>query len=138
MLRTEKVAQIADLKSRFDRMSSAVFLDFTGMTVEEVSKLRDTFRGKGIEDVTVYRGSRGDRALLEITTNSEAAIFRSLEAAAAVLLQMQNRGIKAFELSMMSSARERAGEFTLTPELANVLAQKQIETSAFYVQNVVF
>lgn len=49
MLRTEKVEQIADLKSRFDRMTSAVFLDFTGMTVEEVSKLRDTFRGKGIE-----------------------------------------------------------------------------------------
>ena len=49
MLRTEKVEQVADLKSRFDRMTSAVFLDFTGMTVEEVSKLRDTFRGKGIE-----------------------------------------------------------------------------------------
>jgi len=49
MLRTEKDAQVADLKSRFERMSSAVFLDFTGMTVEEVSKLRDTFRGKGIE-----------------------------------------------------------------------------------------
>jgi large subunit ribosomal protein L10 len=30
-------------------MSSAVFLDFTGMTVEEVSKLRDVFRAKGIE-----------------------------------------------------------------------------------------
>lgn len=49
MLRTEKLEQVADLKSRFDRMTSAVFLDFTGMTVEEVSKLRDTFRGKGIE-----------------------------------------------------------------------------------------
>jgi large subunit ribosomal protein L10 len=30
-------------------MSSAVFLDFTGMKVEEVSKLRDVFRAKGIE-----------------------------------------------------------------------------------------
>lgn len=49
MLRSEKLEQVADLKSRFERMTSAVFLDFTGMTVEEVSKLRDTFRGKGIE-----------------------------------------------------------------------------------------
>jgi large subunit ribosomal protein L10 len=30
-------------------MTSAVFLDFTGMTVEEVTKLRDTFRAKGVE-----------------------------------------------------------------------------------------
>jgi hypothetical protein len=106
--------------------------------LEVAAEIKQQLRGKGIEDVLVYRGSRGDRALLEITTNSEAAVFRSLEAAAAVLLQMQTRGINAFEVSMTSSARERAGEFTLTPELATLLAQKQIETSAFYVRHVVF
>ena len=30
-------------------MTSAVFLDFKGMTVEEVSKLRDEFRKSGVE-----------------------------------------------------------------------------------------
>jgi large subunit ribosomal protein L10 len=30
-------------------MSSAVFLDFKGMNVEEVSKLRGVFRAKGVE-----------------------------------------------------------------------------------------
>ncbi len=49
MLRTEKAEAIADIKSRFERMSSAVFVDFTGMKVEEVTKLRDIFRAKGIE-----------------------------------------------------------------------------------------
>src|SRR6478736_1524731 len=49
MERAQKAEAIKDIKSRFDRMSSAVFLDFTGMTVEEVSKLRDVFRAKGIE-----------------------------------------------------------------------------------------
>src|SRR6478735_7163770 len=49
MDRTQKAEAIASIKSRFDKMSSAVFLDFTGMTVEEVSKLRDVFRAKGIE-----------------------------------------------------------------------------------------
>jgi large subunit ribosomal protein L10 len=49
MERTAKETAVKDIKSRFDRMSSAVFLDFTGMTVEEVSKLRDKFREKGIE-----------------------------------------------------------------------------------------
>jgi large subunit ribosomal protein L10 len=49
MQRVEKAEAIKEIRSRFDRMSSAVFLDFTGMTVEEVSKLRDVFRAKGIE-----------------------------------------------------------------------------------------
>jgi large subunit ribosomal protein L10 len=49
MDRAQKAELIKDIKSRFDRMTSAVFVDFTGMTVEEVTKLRDTFRAKGIE-----------------------------------------------------------------------------------------
>ena len=49
MDRAQKTEQVKDIRSRFDRMSSAVFLDFTGMTVEEVTKLRDTFRSKGVE-----------------------------------------------------------------------------------------
>ena len=49
MDRATKAELIKDIKSRFDRMTSAVFVDFTGMTVEEVTKLRDTFRAKGIE-----------------------------------------------------------------------------------------
>jgi large subunit ribosomal protein L10 len=49
MDRTQKTEQVKDIRSRFDRMTSAVFLDFTGMTVEEVTKLRDTFRAKGVE-----------------------------------------------------------------------------------------
>ena len=49
MERAQKAEAIKVIRDRFDRMSSAVFLDFTGMTVEEVSKLRDVFRAKGIE-----------------------------------------------------------------------------------------
>ena len=49
MLRTEKAEAIQGLRDRFDRMSSAVFLDYRGMNVEEVSKLRDVFRAQGIE-----------------------------------------------------------------------------------------
>jgi large subunit ribosomal protein L10 len=49
MDRGQKAEAIRDIKSRFERMTSAVFVDFTGMTVEEVTKLRDTFRDKGVE-----------------------------------------------------------------------------------------
>jgi large subunit ribosomal protein L10 len=49
MLRTQKADQVSDLRDRFARMSSAVFVDYKGMNVEEVSKLRDVFRAKGVE-----------------------------------------------------------------------------------------
>jgi large subunit ribosomal protein L10 len=49
MATAEKNQQISEIRDRFDRMTSAVFLDFTGMTVAEVSSLRDKFRAKGVE-----------------------------------------------------------------------------------------
>jgi large subunit ribosomal protein L10 len=64
MERTAKTEAIKDIKSRFDRMSSAVFLDFTGMTVDEVSRLRDKFREKGIE-YKVLKNKLVEKALAE-------------------------------------------------------------------------
>lgn len=49
MERAEKETAIADLRGRFDRMTSAVFLDFQGMTVEDVTKLRGEFRKTGVD-----------------------------------------------------------------------------------------
>ncbi len=49
MERSQKATLIGDIKGRFDKMTSAVFLDFKGMTVEEVSKLRVEFRKSGVE-----------------------------------------------------------------------------------------
>ena len=49
MERAQKAEAIEALKAQFNKMSSAVFFDFTGMTVEEVSKLRNVFRTKGVE-----------------------------------------------------------------------------------------
>jgi large subunit ribosomal protein L10 len=49
MLRTEKEEAVKVLQERFAKMTSAVFLDYAGMTVEEVSQLRETFRKRGVE-----------------------------------------------------------------------------------------
>ncbi len=49
MERTQKATVIQSVKTSFARMSSAVFLDFKGMNVEAVSKLRDQFRKSGVE-----------------------------------------------------------------------------------------
>jgi large subunit ribosomal protein L10 len=49
MLRTDKESSIAEIKSAFERASSTVFVDYSGMTVAEVSKLRDICREKGVQ-----------------------------------------------------------------------------------------
>jgi large subunit ribosomal protein L10 len=49
MDRATKASSIDEIKGRFDKMTSAVFLDFKGMTVEEVSKLRTEFRKNGVD-----------------------------------------------------------------------------------------
>src|SRR5687768_1060252 len=64
MERAQKNEAIKDIRARFDKMSSAVFLDFTGMTVEEVSKLRDKFREKGI-DYKVLKNKLVEKALAD-------------------------------------------------------------------------
>src|SRR3954464_15215145 len=49
MERSQKETLGGSLKERFDRIRSAVFLDFKGLNVEAVSKLRDEFRKSGVE-----------------------------------------------------------------------------------------
>jgi large subunit ribosomal protein L10 len=49
MERATKDLQIGEIKTRFDKMTAAVFLDYKGMTVENDTKLRAEFRKAGVE-----------------------------------------------------------------------------------------
>ena len=49
MLRAEKKVEIDGLRDRFDRMISAVFVDYKGLNVEDVTLLRDKLRAAGVE-----------------------------------------------------------------------------------------
>ena len=53
MERATKDTQIGEIKARFDKMTAAVFLDYKGMTVANVTKLRAEFRKAGVEYVVV-------------------------------------------------------------------------------------
>jgi large subunit ribosomal protein L10 len=49
MDRTSKDAEIGRIKEKFSKMTSAVFLDYKGLNVAQVTKLRDEFRKSGVE-----------------------------------------------------------------------------------------
>jgi len=108
----------------------------------EIAAETDRFlRTLGVESVQVYQGSDPSRAFLEITTNSEAAVFRSLEAAADTLLHLLNRfpnQIQSFEILMSTSNLDRAGQFLLSRELAVALADNDTEISEFFIAHVQF
>jgi large subunit ribosomal protein L10 len=49
MDRNGKDVALGEIRERFGKMTAAVFLDFKGMTVEHVTKLRAEFRKAGVE-----------------------------------------------------------------------------------------
>lgn len=49
MDRNQKLALTNEVKGRFDKMTSVVLVDFTGLTVDAVTKLRNEFRKQGVE-----------------------------------------------------------------------------------------
>lgn len=49
MERSVKDTEIGRIKEKFSKMSSAVFLDYKGLNVAQVTRLRDEFRKSGVE-----------------------------------------------------------------------------------------
>ena len=47
--KSSKTELIGTVKGKFDKMTSAVFLNYKGMTVEQATKLRANFRKAGVE-----------------------------------------------------------------------------------------
>jgi large subunit ribosomal protein L10 len=61
-MRPDKVQAVEAIKGHFERGTAAVFLDFSGMTVAEVSLLRSQFRKSGVT-YKVLKNSLVRRAL---------------------------------------------------------------------------
>lgn len=105
------------------------------------SQLAEVLRGKGIERVGLYEGTAPGRVLVDVTTNSEGAVFQALNAAAEALLALEARNpgaVSELELYMATERRQRAGQFLLTPERARELVGKQVDVATFFLKYVQF
>lgn len=69
MDKSQKTTEIGEIRSRFDRMVSAVFVDFKGLDVATVTKLRSEFRKSGVEyrvvKNTIIRYALRDKSFAE-------------------------------------------------------------------------
>lgn len=108
--------------------------------LDAAAELQQFFRSKGIEEIEIYQGSEPDRPLLEVVTSSEAGVFRALAVAANALLRIRDAHprVGGLELLMATPTKERAGQFVITPQNAADLVAKNVELSAFYLNNVQF
>ena len=64
-MRPEKVQSVDFIRDRFARMTSAVLVDYTTMTVEEVTKMRDALRERGVE-YKVVKNTLVKKALADV------------------------------------------------------------------------
>jgi len=127
--------------------SKAGYLDLESLPhvpdarAEVTADVQQFFRSQGIQELEIWKGSQPDRLLIELSTGSEAAVFQGLTAGANALLRLRERfpqAVAAIEMLMKTPARQRAGQFLITPEAATALVAKKIDAPTFYVANVQF
>jgi hypothetical protein len=105
------------------------------------SEIMGYLRGQGVDDVRIFQGSKAKRALVEVVASSEASVFKVMKDAANCLLQMDQRfpkKLESIELYLTADGKIPAGQFTLTPDLANQLASGRVEPATFFVRYVEF
>ena len=109
--------------------------------LDMAAEVQRIFRAQGVEQVLISQGTRPERLLIDLTTNSEASVFRALEVAASALMHARDLYPSTgavFELLLSTAEREPAGQFVLTRSLAQLLADGELDPSAFFIQNVQF
>lgn len=126
-------------KAGFDDLFEWDRQDLSDMDL--AGEIKRFYRAQGIEEIGTYSGSQRKRVLIEVATNSEAALFLALEVGAKAMLELERtRGnaVDALELVMRGPNRSRGGQFVMTRELAADIVAKPKETAVFFVRNVQF
>ena len=109
--------------------------------VELATQVAEQLRSKGLIEVGIYEGSTPRRLLLEVSANSEGAVFQAIAGAAATVLALEAKqpgAVEGLELFLATDNRQRAGQFLVTPERAQELVSKQLDITGFYLKYVEF
>ncbi len=108
-------------------------------SAEVAGEVLGYLKGQGVERARIFKGTVNDRPLIEIVTPSEASVFEALKVTAAGLQQIHERsGVEAFELVLMTESQDRAGQFLLTPERADLLVTERLTAAQFFLRFVEF
>lgn len=94
----------------------------------------------GTDVVGIFQG-RSSRPLVEIKVAGESDAFLALTTTANAVVALEQKfpaQVPAVELYLRTAGGERAGSFTLTPDLVAQLVGKRQTAASFFVENVEF
>lgn len=89
----------------------------------------------------LFEGTGAGIAVVRLTTDSEAAVFRGLVTTVLALLESGDKleqPLAVLELEMRSSDGGQAGDFRITHDRAEALRSREISPQEFYVRYVEF
>ena len=125
--------------------TQAGFVDLKALRRQQASNLElvgeiNTYLTSQGSSAKVFQGSRPDWLLVEMEAGSEGSVFKAMKDAAACLAQLHQThpDLKGLELYLQTGVQVRAGQFSLTPELANRLLTGKIDPAAFFLRYVEF
>ncbi|MEM1178858.1 MAG: hypothetical protein AAGM22_10985 [Acidobacteriota bacterium] len=126
--------------------TTAGFIDLTALRRdpfpddEVAGEIVRYMRSQGAQDVRVYSGTGEGRPLVEVVATSEASVFKAVRDSANCLVQVRGKhsSLRAFDLLLLTDKQIFAGQFSLTPDLANELVTGKIEPPSFYLRYVEF
>jgi hypothetical protein len=143
--RDQQAERIGRVAPRPARRTLAGSVDLYALTRESddseaAVRIAETVRAQGVTGAKVYRGTAPGRYLLDLTAQSDVAVFRALEDLAAAVVELADAGvaIEALEVYMANAEGSRAGMFTLSEDAAALLASDQLEPDQFFLQFVEF
>jgi hypothetical protein len=109
--------------------------------VDLAGELQQQFRSKQIETVNVYAGPAEKTPLVEVETNTEASVFRAVAVACNALVEIRKSrpdALQEINLLLVNSRNENAGQFQISPAMAEALLTRKIDISGFFVAYVQF
>ncbi len=128
-------------------MTRAGFVDLMAFrrspypSAEITGEVLGYLKGQGIDRVRIFQGTETDRPLIEIVAASEASVFKAIKDSANGLVQIHESFpelVTAFELVLMTESQDRAGQFVLTPDLADLLVSGKLSVPQFFLRFVEF
>jgi large subunit ribosomal protein L10 len=105
MLRSDKEAAIATIREGFSSMSSAVFIDFTGLTVKQITDLRNKFRERGVK-YRVFKNTLIKKALKD-ERYVDALASKALKGMTGVALSFEEPSAAARILKEFTKTNEK-------------------------------
>jgi hypothetical protein len=105
-----------------------------------MSELRSHFTSQGLE-AQVFRGTTDSGPMIQVTTSSESAVFKSLQVASQAIAQLGERypgRLQVIEMLLRTSRGTSGGQFVIDAALADEINSNAIDMAAVFVEHVQF